>query len=208
MAILVLVCIPLCGSSGGDVKLTGTPPRTNVELMQGLIEALTIGLAERCRLASGDSVDVRFVPAEDGWIAMQGITMQLKANGLAVFLSTDGHIHPVTSVDISGITLGVRYENMFREGFFGARKVTRAVAVGFSYQSTSSRTQEVVASGKLSQGYSDTVDVDAISALEYRSAGTTHAEIPPENFLDRVVEPFIIIGATRVAVYLFFHVRS
>src|ERR1043166_2546268 len=62
--------------------------------------------------------------------------------------------------------------------------------------------------GSPSAQSADTVAVDEVQGLELAAAKTTHGELPSESFLDRVLEPVVIIGATGVSIYLFFHVRS
>ena len=83
-----------------------------------------------------------------------------------------------------------------------------SVLVSIIYQANRIPFGEILSSKSISEEISDTVSVDDISTVEDPNINITHAELPTEPFIDKFVEPFVIIGATGVAVYLFFHVRS
>jgi hypothetical protein len=52
------------------------------------------------------------------------------------------------------------------------------------------------------------VRVAAIPIIETEGIPPPRATPPSENGMDRFVEPFVIIGATAVAIFLLFSVRS
>jgi hypothetical protein len=104
--------------------------------------------------------------------------------------------------------LNVRYNNMFKDGIFGAKHVEREVSVQYSSDLRNQLTDEILSSGTHSRMYTDTVAVDDIGSIENESINVTRGELPSEAFLDRFIEPFVIIGATGVAIYLLFHIRS
>jgi hypothetical protein len=106
------------------------------------------------------------------------------------------------------LELNVRYNNMFKEGIFGSKHVEREVAVQFSSDLRNQVTNEILTGGTHSRLYIDTVAVEDVGSIENESVSVTHGELPSEAFLDRFIEPFVIIGATGVAIYLLFHIRS
>ena len=110
--------------------------------------------------------------------------------------------------DIGSYETNVHYDSMFREGIFGEKKLKRTISVKLSIQATNNKTDEVLLSKSLNEHLSDTVASDDIPKYELASSKSTQGEIPAENMLDRFIEPFVIIGATGVAVFLFFHLRT
>ncbi len=98
--------------------------------------------------------------------------------------------------------------DLFRESFLGETKTNRTVTVSLPFLAKDVQSNSVLQSGTLLYNYSDTVSTGMIPLLEQQGNPSTHAPIPERDFFDRMLEPLIIIGATGVAVYLFFHVRS
>ncbi|MBI5214251.1 MAG: hypothetical protein HY960_00700 [Ignavibacteriae bacterium] len=115
-----------------------------------------------------------------------------------------------TAVELQIISpdLKVKYDDSFRSGFLGETKARRTISLSFPFLIKESQTNKVLASSTLPYSYSDTVSVSMIPMLEQEGIPSTHAPLPEGSFFDKLLEPFIIIGATGIAVYLFFHVRS
>lgn len=99
---------------------------------------------------------------------------------------------------------GVKYGEMFRDGWFGAHYVQRNIAIYGNYLHSFS------VEGKRDFEYSivDTVKVEDIKLLENDSFPFTKGKIPPEPFLSGIAEPLIAIGIAAAVVILFFSVRS
>jgi hypothetical protein len=114
----------------------------------------------------------------------------------------------VIEVQIIFPELKVMYDDSFRSGFLGETKTKRTVSLSFPFLIKENQTNKVVTSGTLPFSYSDTVSVSMIPMLEQDGIPNTHAPMPGGSFFDKLLEPFIIIGATGIAIYLFFHVRS
>jgi len=176
--------------------------------MQSLLERIGQEIIGRAHVRAGDTVSFRMRQVEDGWIAENAITSGLRASGCLVFAGPDSVRRTGYSVQLLSAALHVQYSDMYHDGFLGTRKVTRTVSAQVTCDVLRSDTREVVYSGSTAQESVDTVAVDNIPDLELPSARSTHAELPAESFLDRVLEPVVIIGATGVSIYLFFHVRS
>lgn len=111
-------------------------------------------------------------------------------------------------LEIFSSEMNVRYGNIFRDGMFGTQTVPRNVSVSVQYKCADLRTEQIVADGIFRKSAVDTVLVDEIPSLENPGVKSTHGDVPSGQFLDKIVEPFIIIGSAGVIVYLFFHVRS
>jgi len=98
----------------------------------------------------------------------------------------------------------VKYGDMYRDGIFGSFHVPRTVSISGNYIFPFSG-QEL---HKFNYSVTDTVRVDQIKTIENSSYPFTHAQLPGEPFLPSLIEPVIAIGATALAVILFFTVRS
>jgi len=101
----------------------------------------------------------------------------------------------------------VRYGDAFRESFLGTRKTERTISTTISANVRNAQ-NEVLFAGAISKAYKDTVNVSQVPELESPSIFFTHGELRGTEFLEEVLEPIIIVGASAVVVYLFFTVRS
>lgn len=182
--------------------------RTNLEVMQRLFREGTRGELETLPIQRGDSVALTFQAVEDLWIAESVITETISSHGEVVFVTPTLPVSGRMHIDITGIQLGVKYAERHREGILGRDKVERRISVGFFFRAKDPQTGQIVAAKEIKRNAVDTVDVNDIPSLEYPGAPRTHGELPTESILDRFIEPFVIIGATGAAVYLFFTIRS
>jgi hypothetical protein len=176
--------------------------------MQIIVQEITDEIFAASHLVAGDSVAIRIVSHEYAWIAEQAIIARLKSLNCRVFMHGDSGVHPRYLFDVTSSSVQTRYHNMFRDGVFGTHRVEREIRAEISGRLENSSVHELLYGGSLSKNLSDTVDVDDIDAIEQEDIKATHGELPSADFLDRIVEPFIIIGAAGAAIYLLFHVRS
>lgn len=186
----------------------GDRRRTNLELMQASVQAITEEIVAASRLIDGDSVSVSVASGEYGWIAEQAIMAKLKSRNLQVFLRGDDPTQVRYALDVKSSKMEVRYENMIKDGLLGTKRTEREIIVVMSGQVENTSRHEVLYSGLLSKSFMDTLDVDEIDAVEHKDIKITHSDLPPDDFLDRIIEPFVIIGAAGAAIFLLFHVRS
>ena len=194
-------------AKGGGMQ-GGLPTKTNLQVMQDLVRTMMEETVEKSHITADNRIVVKFPSSDDGWIVRNSMLSALQSSGTKVFMSSDSTAVPDFVIDVGGNELKVRYEDMFKDGMFGSKKVRRTISVGLSFECTTTKTKEVLQSGFVRRAHVDTVVVDDIPSFELASAKSTHAELPAENTFDRLVEPFVIMGATGVIVYLFFHVRS
>lgn len=208
--ILVSACAILAAAHPAFAtgETAASPPKSNLEILKSLLERVAQEVVELSHLRPGDTVDFRMQPAEDGWIAQQAITSGLRTAGCQVFVRPDSGRRSGYGFHLLSAALRVRYDDMYHDGFLGTRKVTRSVSASVTCDVTRWETGELVYTGSHSLESADTVAADDIATLELPPAKATHAELPSESFLDRVLEPVVIIGATGISIYLFFHVRS
>lgn len=195
-------------SARADESRSSSGTKTNLAVMQTLIESMTRQIIEHANVPRGGNVVITFQESMDSWIAQNSFIAAFSSSGFRVFTQQDTVAPGNTVFDVRGTTLTVSYNNMFREGIWGAEKVKRTVTTALTCNATNLQTHEVLYSNSVSEMFSDTVAVDEIPSLELLSAKSTHGELPDEGFFNRMLEPIVIVGAAGVAVYLFFHVRS
>ncbi|HYQ86883.1 MAG TPA: hypothetical protein VES59_06545 [Bacteroidota bacterium] len=204
-----LICLSLgIGHTAMGGENNPAPARTNLEIMQSLIGRITRDVLGQSRIPGRDTVLFHIHSGPDGWIVQNAVLAELRASGYPVLLASDSGAQRGYAVHIHSAELRTRYDDTYHDGFLGARKARRTVSAAVACDVINPATHEVLYSGAPAVESADTVRVDEIPNLELASARSTHAELPAETFPDRVLEPLVIIGATGVAVYLFFHVRT
>ena len=187
---------------------TPITPQSNLDVMQNLAGMITKEIIDSCHISQGDSIVVRFGPGEDIWIVQYPMIAALRAYGCKVFSENDSTSSNRIIIGNSGVESRVQYTGIFRDGLLGTKKMKRSISTRFSCTAVKKATDEFFFSGLFVKQSVDTVKVDDVPELETASAKSTRGELPSDGFLDRVVEPFVIMGAAGVAIYLFFHVRG
>jgi len=205
--ILLIFIVYILPAKAGEIN-TSQGVKTNLECLQYLYGKITAEFIERSKIGSSDSIDLICAQGEDSWIARDAVESALKARGCTVFSRKDTLGSAKMLMDAAGFEMKIRYEDPFREGIIGANKSRRVATASVALRLTMRNTQELLFTQSMKEEFADTVRVDDIPGLELPSARSTHGELPSGSFIDRVIEPFVIIGATGVVVYLFFHVRT
>ncbi len=183
-------------------------PVTNLQVMQSLVGEITGEILERSGIGGRDTIGLSMYLSADSWITEHAIESRLRAAGNSVVVQPASRPQAPYQLTVDAAELHVRYDDAFRRGIFGTRMVRRTVSVGLSARCVRASTGEVMFGGPVDRMRADTVSIDDISTLELAGAAATHGEVPEGGLLDRFIEPFVIIGTTGVAVYLFFHLRS
>ncbi|MBI3364713.1 MAG: hypothetical protein HY033_07375 [Ignavibacteriae bacterium] len=173
-----------------------------------MVQQIGHSILSESRIPAGDTLSVRIPGEGDGVFVQAPLVQSLRESGRTIFLHADSLPAKNYSLDVSASRLSVRYNDMYRDGFLGSKKVRRTISSSVTCQVVKTATKEVMLSSSLSRELTDTVLVDDISGLERGTPAGGRGELPSEGFFDRALEPLMIIGATGVAVYLFFHVRS
>jgi hypothetical protein len=89
----------------------------------------------------------------------------------------------------------------------GRRHVTRSIDLELSFVLVGEASR-VLADSTCSRQYDDRIRRADLDAVENESIPLTQGERPRRGWLRRYAEPIVVAGATAVAVYLFFNVRS
>jgi hypothetical protein len=186
----------------------GDPPvKTNLEIFQIELSSLAAELVQRSGDGLGRSLVVNVRSPDTSWIARNTIVEALTKLNYSVYLSSSAGEGSGAAVDLGIVEMKVRYGDAFRESFLGTRKTERTISTTISANVRNAQ-NEVLFVGAVSRAYKDTVNVGDVAELESSSISFTHGEPPGTEFLEDVLEPIIIVGASAVAIYLFFTVRS
>ena len=192
----------LSGQTGGADSV-----RTNLALYEALTDTFAEATIQAATLDHGIPVIISIKTEPDHWFVEEGISSALQRMGYPSY--NDSAVVPPNAVKFEVMPVfSVSYDDVFRDGMFGTKRVHRNASAAFAYQIVEKGTGKIIAGGNSTKQYSDVIRMDDISSLENNGIRSTHAEVPTDSFFDRVVEPFVIIGAAGTAVYLFFHVRS
>jgi hypothetical protein len=204
---LIFLFLGLLLPLSAQEKVDEPQPKTNLEVIQGVVSDLANELVEKCTLSSEQGVLVRFRNPDSSWVMTDAFLQSLKRKNHRVYLSSSTPEGKTQTLDVALFDAAVEYGRAFRESFLGKRKSERTVVARIS-ANVRSENDEVLFAGGLTRTFRDTVYVRDISDLETPSLPITHGAEPRGGFIDEFFEPVIIIGASAVAVYLFFTVRS
>ncbi len=89
----------------------------------------------------------------------------------------------------------------------GRRRIERTLELQLSYLMTDVNAR-VLTDSTCTLKYEDLIARSDLDAVESESIPLTKGEHPRRGWLRRYAEPIVVAGATAVAVYLFFNVRS
>jgi hypothetical protein len=138
----------------------------------------------------------------------QAIISALRDNGKDLFLASETAVYDTTSLSpaeplltffLEGATVDYRKK--------GRRTIDRSVGLRLSYLLTN-RNSRVIADSTCFRSFSDEIAYSDLDAVETESIPLTKGKRPRQSWIRRYAEPIVVAGATAVAVYLFFNVRS
>ncbi|MBI3192989.1 MAG: hypothetical protein HYZ34_00820 [Ignavibacteriae bacterium] len=182
--------------------------KSNLEIFRLGITTLTDSIFNSLSSENRKSLLLSIQSEEERSFVRQVVVSELQRKGTQVFLDSSSTNLTTHELQIVAPVLKVSYGDSFHGGFLGESKTNRTVTISFPFIIKENQTNKVLASGTLPYSYSDTVATTMIPMLEQEGIPSTHAPLPEGSIFDKLLEPFIIIGATGIAVYLFFHVRS
>ncbi len=173
----------------------------NLQIFQRL--AFEIGSDLGLRLAGG-AVSVAGVTVFPREI---GLTLEKDfMRGLGVSGGSSGADSAAVAIEFVITEARVTLEDVRRDGFLGPRIADRVVVLGG--RAKASREGSAPLYVDATRSLRDTVRLSAVESLESPSLNFTRIVLPREGFFDSLLEPFIVLGAVGVAVYLLFAVRS
>jgi hypothetical protein len=112
---------------------------------------------------------------------------------------------PVLSIQVEQPL--VAYHDRFGDGLFEKAKTQREIK--FSIRAVFQDSVGMLRwSGTVQRNYCDTVAIADVERLEQTTSHLARGIVPERTLLERFIEPAIVIGASGVAIYLFFTIRS
>jgi len=205
----VVACFPFLLSFVTEVQGRQSEiQKSNLEVIQELVQQIGRSILSESRIPSGDTLSVSIDGGADSAIVQGALLQTIHESGRTAFLSGKSLPAKDYLLNVTSIHVHVHYDDPFTDGFLGSKKARRTISGRLLCQVIHTATNEVAYSGSPSREYVDTIHVADITQLERGVSPGGRGEFPPEGFLDRAIEPLIIIGATGVAIFLFFHVRS
>lgn len=209
LAFLVIVSgsFALGTASSQELSIQGEPA-TNLEIISGILQ----NAGEELRtLTEADSLlpVVVSVDAEtDQWFITHAIIAALQPELRKVYSRADSVHGPFIDITLHVLALGVDYGDERRNRSSGRNEVGRTVRTDIRYLVVRNPSKFILADKTFSRTCRDVIDESAITLMENPRIRCTQSANRRDSMLDKMVEPFFIIGATGLAVYLLFHVRS
>ncbi len=185
-----------------------TSNTSNLEIMRRLINDLTDSIIAKTSYNSLKNIYLHLPTNQNFWLVEETVSSRLKEKDFRVFKLSNDSLSSGILLNINDSELKVTYGDIFREGLFGVKKTKRNVFARLNVQLLKMDNNEILLGEIFKSQLSDTIFVSDIPNLETPTIPFTHAEISGDTMIDRLIEPFIIIGVTGTVVYLFFHVRS
>ena len=104
--------------------------------------------------------------------------------------------------------LKTNYKDIFSSSFLGSKKVKRKVEVKYFNKIIDNNTDVEIYSNTINESYEDDFLLDNLKQVENSSYDFAKGQLPEESLLDKVLIPVVVVGASAVAIILFFVIRS
>jgi hypothetical protein len=192
-----MLCGPVALCQSGEPSLL-----TNLEILQQLGRQVADSVAKK--VGTGDTVRVEVRPAEHAWFLQQGILAAFEGGGKIINQSSGSRY----VVELGLLSARIAYIDKRRPGLFDARVVDRVATLDMDARIVDRVTGGILLNQTVSEARRDTIAAGDIERFENPAIPVTHGAPPDEGFFNSILEPFVVVGAVAVAVYLLFHVRS
>lgn len=187
---------------------TTRPGVPTLEIVQHLFRRLGEEIIGSSGIHRGDTVSLTVSPSSDDWVVRTPMLDLLQAHEVVVYQRTDADVTVPIDLRIENADFSVRYEKSAGDGFFRIGDVSRTVTATVSARSFRISDGRVLYGATTTAAAVDTVPFDDLDLLEDPAVPRSRGERPDGPIFERLIEPFIIIGATGIIVYLLFTVRS
>jgi hypothetical protein len=195
---VAMATLSLSANAGGE------EPPANLAIMKELAGTLAGTIAGDCASAGFDTVAVSVVPPDPGWLIEGAILEGLQSGKISVVAGVD----TTDNLTISIQNLGVDYSNLRGAGLFGGTQVDRHVNIQLGIIARPARSGGTLFTRTYEKQMADTIMTSDVPSVENSALPVTVGRVPESGFFSNLAEPFIVIGALAVGVYLLFAVRS
>jgi hypothetical protein len=203
LASSLLACASLKISEGDSQT-----PETNLQIIQKILGNLAEQVLNEATLPADAVVGLKVRQSLESWVTENALSERIAAHRYKVMYVRDSDSVAAFIFTVGDAGAKVKYSNTHRISLFGRKHTERLISVHIQSQVYNSQSGNILSGKMLTSEYKDTVFTDDISSLENADIPMTKAELPDESFIDRIIEPIIIVGTAGIAVFLFFHIRS
>jgi hypothetical protein len=192
----------------GQDNLPRDEAGSNLDLMSGILHQLGDELRAVTAADSLVPIVVTIDAETDQWFIANAVTDALQHGPRKIYARADSVHEPFFDITLHVLTLGVGYSDEHRNKSTGGNDLERTVQADIRYLVVKNPSKIILADQTFSRRHRDLIDESALASLENPRIKCTQSAYRRDSVLDKMLEPFFIIGATGLAVYLLFHVRS
>jgi hypothetical protein len=200
----LMMCMLVVQASSLPAQSEENPPPPTLEIFQRLATTIAGRVADEVMANDSAEISLTLLPKESAWFLDRSVAQGFASRGHR----TGGGAPSAISVECGVEHLSVKYEDLRRSWFLGARVVTRKVELALTFKTTPGNPGSLVQHRRVSEVGRDTVFVADLAELENPMIPATRGVLPREGFFSNMAEPVIMAGAIGVAVYLLFSIRS
>jgi hypothetical protein len=183
-------------------------PETNLELITGILHQAGDEIRTVTEADSLLPLVITVDADSDQWFIVHTVVDAMRPERRRVYFRADSVHEPYIDVAMRVLTLGVEYGGEHRNTGEGRVDVGRTIRADIRSLVVRHPSKNIVADRSFSRTYRDTIEESSIARMENTRVKCTQSANRRDSLLDKMLEPFFIIGATGLAVYLLFHVRS
>lgn len=205
--VLTLLAVLSCTLYAGDGVDSNAQP-TNLQIIQKHFGDMAEQILRSASLTPEKVIGLKIRYSPESWVADHAFAGRFDSCGYKVKYAGDSAETAPVIFKVGEAGASVKYSNAHRFTLFGRRCAERSVTVRVQAQIYDTETGIILSGESLIAEHRDTIYVDDIPMFENPEIPMTKADLPDESFIDRFIEPIIIVGTAGVAVFLFFHIRS
>jgi hypothetical protein len=200
--IIVLFALLLSGMLG---QLCAGEKKTNADILYQVCQEAVASSISEAQIPDTSTIVLKIEDGEINRFFAQPLTETFRQRFPSLFTRerTSGI---EISVSVGGIS--VVYGQSFSDGFLSARRSERRIDVSIRMTAMRFEDRKILWAKSKDASFADTVYVDDIPDLQLSSERIVKGVMPQRSVMEKFIEPFIIVGAAGVAVYLFFTIRS
>lgn len=181
-------------------------PVDNLTILNRLAETAVDSIIDHLSPDSATSVTIRSQSQQHAgnWWIENWLLRKLKDRGVSqIFLDQQQSPRNGVNIDFQIQSVGVKYNPIARKNF-----IERQAQVSLDVRAVEEPAGLVRLFEKISEQFSDTLDVSMVPVLEQKDFPFTIAGLPEQRGIRKYLEPFIAIATTTSVVFLFFYMRS
>ena len=191
--------------SGTAEQLCAAEKKSNADILYQVCQVAVASMISETQIPDTSTIVLKIEDGDINRFFAQPLTESFRQRFPSLF--TRGTASGIEiSVSVGGVS--VVYGQSFSDGFLSARRSERRIDVGLRMTALRFEDGKILWAKSKGASFVDTVYVDDIPDLQLSSERIVKGVMPQRSAMEKFIEPFIIVGAAGVAVYLFFTIRS